>query len=397
MDPIPDPTQNSASGLSFVTNTPAPPGTLFFPSPSNIHQGGEGEFIPNGTGGIPASTTLSIIATIMANNTGPQSWTGNVPGNPALNLPFSIQVNTCPSITAGTAAFSGCSNSLTGNLNPFVTGGSPPYTFSAAGTSTCPGTTIDIFGNFSFTAPTGFSGPCSFQYSVFDSFGCTSPIGTVFLTVREGPTAIPSLLITCENQSFIGGTLGVSGGTPPYTFAIVTNGAKDTATITNSATGTFNYVPNLNATGADSFTFQVTDSTGCVSDIATVNVTINVNPTTSTASLTGCVNGSLTGNNSFVTGANPPFTFGPTGSPVGGTVTINPSGLFNFTTSPGFSGPGSFEYQVTDTNGCVGTGLVDVTVSLPIAGNTAVSDCVNGSISGSLASLVTFWIPSLYL
>lgn len=61
------------------------------------------------------------------------------------------------------------------------------------------------------------------------------------------------------------------------TFSIVTNGNKGVATITDSATGDYDYDPGLNETGNDSFTFKVND--GSVdSNTATVSVTINDTP-----------------------------------------------------------------------------------------------------------------------
>src|SRR5205814_8439930 len=57
------------------------------------------------------------------------------------------------------------------------------------------------------------------------------------------------------------------------TYAIVTNGTKGTATITNPATGAFTYTPAANAHGPDSFTFTARDAS-LVSNTATVSITI---------------------------------------------------------------------------------------------------------------------------
>ena len=102
----------------------------------------------------------------MANSAGPQSWTGTVPGNPALGLPFNMNIISCPTITAGNTAVTGCSNFMSGNLQPLVIGGSGPYSFSQTGVSTCTGITLNASGIFSYNAATGFTGPCSFNYSV---------------------------------------------------------------------------------------------------------------------------------------------------------------------------------------------------------------------------------------
>ena len=58
IDPIPDPTQGSAPGLSFVSNTPAPAGTIFSPTGS-AGNGGEGFFI--GTVGFREALFLPLL------------------------------------------------------------------------------------------------------------------------------------------------------------------------------------------------------------------------------------------------------------------------------------------------------------------------------------------------
>src|SRR2546425_6008437 len=57
------------------------------------------------------------------------------------------------------------------------------------------------------------------------------------------------------------------------TYAIVTNGTKGTATITNAVTGAFTYTPNANANGADTITFKARDA-ALDSNVATVSITI---------------------------------------------------------------------------------------------------------------------------
>lgn len=57
------------------------------------------------------------------------------------------------------------------------------------------------------------------------------------------------------------------------TFAIVANGTKGTAMMTNSSAGTYRYVPKPGHTGADTFTFRVTDGQA-MSNTGTITVTI---------------------------------------------------------------------------------------------------------------------------
>ncbi len=388
--PLPDPTQGSAPGLSFISNTTPPAGTTFS-STAPTGDGGKGQFFAP-ISGVPPSTTYSVTATIGATATGTQSWTGNVPGNPALNLPITILVNSCPSITAATAAFSGCSNFVSGNLSPYVTGGTPPYTFAETGTLTCTGASLSPSGTISYTAPTGFTGPCQLQYSVTDSFGCTSPIGTVFLSPNQAATAVNGSGFTCENVP-LSGTLAATGGVEPYTFAIVTNGTLGTAVITNPTTGAFTYTPLSNMFGTDTFTFHVTDPAGCVSNIATETITINENPIPTNTVVNDCVNGNVTGSLAgLVTGGRPPYTFSPTGSSIGGTVSISTGGNFSFTAATGFTGDGRFFYQATDSSGCIAIGIVGVNVASPSASGATGRLC-SSATAGNLSNFVTGGFP----
>ena len=183
--------------------------------------------------------------------------------------------------------------------------------------------------------------------------GCTSSIGTVTLSANQGANAVDGSASTCENETLIGGVLGVTGGVPPYTFVIVTNGTLGTAVITNPTTGTFNYTPDPDAFGTDFFTFQVTDSSGIVCNTGTETITIGQNPTTIDFGVSGCADQTTEGDlNQFVITGLPPFTFAATGATVGGAVTVSSTGLFTFTPTPGFSGQANFGYQVTGANGC---------------------------------------------
>ena len=99
-----------------------------------------------------------------------------------------------------------------------------------------------------------------------------------FGVYRADPNSMPSAtngtLAVVENTT-AGGTLVASDPAGlPLTFAIQSNGTKGTATITNAATGAYVYTPGVNAIGADSFTFWVSNGSQ-VSNVATIAVAIN--------------------------------------------------------------------------------------------------------------------------
>lgn len=396
LDLIPDSSQPQAAGLDYLGNDGVPAGTLLFTAGSQLNAGGMGGLITS-SGPVPPETSYVLTMNILPTITGMQNYTAMIQSQVNVFLPLTMDVVSCPTITAGDASFTGCTNFLTGSLLPFVTGGVEPYTFTQAGVSTCDGVSFVLGstgGAFIYTPPTGFTGTCSFQYAVSDTNGCTSALGTVTLSTVVGVIANDGVASTCENNNIIGGTLSASGGTPPYTFAIVTNGTLGTAIITDPTNGIFNYLPDPDTFGIDSFTFQVTDSTGCVSNIGTVTITLNQTPITSNEQINDCVNTPTSGNLSeLVSGGNPPYTFGSTGVQIGGTVTIDGAGNYTFVPNIDFSGSGQFGYQVSDSNGCFSSGIVDVTIASPSAGGTAVNTCFDVPISGDLSSLATGGFP----
>ncbi len=377
-------------GLSFVGYNNIYFGeTVFDPTrPCAICLGGTGSYTVDGST-IPGNTTYYVTQTILPIATGLQQYSAVVNENPPAEVgPLFINVIPCPTILASNASFTGCGDVINGNLLPFVSGGSGPLSFTQAGTTTCDGKVVltNDFGLFTYTA-SGATGSCTFQYEAFDINDCFSNIATVTVLANQGASANNGAASTCENTS-VSGTLTATGGTPPYSFAIVTNGALGTATITNAATGAFTYVPNHNAFGVDTFTFSVTDQ-GCTSAPATITITIDEGPSGLPASATGCFNTAVHGNLlPFVTGGTSPFTFGATGSASGGAVVIGATGPYTFTPTAGFSGAGGFSYQITDTNSCIGTGAVRVFIDNLVALSGAVDSC-NDTITASLTSFVS--------
>ena len=387
LDIVPSTQAGYDPGLVFVSNTPAPPGTTFNPAlPSDLDMGGMGAFEVTGITIVP-STTYQVTQTILATIPGPQTYTAVVVSNPNVLLTVDIDVVTCPSITGTDESITSCNNTVTGSLESLIIGGSGPYIFFETGIPSCGAVTISPSGAFLYTAPAGFTGPCSFEYFALDINGCPSSTGLITITANQGPIAEDGTGFTCENTDFVG-TLAAINGTPPYHFSIITNGSSGLAIITDSTTGAFVYLPNANVFGTDSFTFQVTDSLSCTSNIATFTILISENPIASTTGISDCADSTVSGSLApLVTVGSPPYVFSSTGSQVGGTATVSSTGLYTFIPTAGFSGPGGFVYEVTDSVGCSATGAVDIFLDTLVAGSTGLSTCIN-SLSGSLQSFV---------
>jgi len=388
-DLIPDSSQPSAAGLSYQSNNGVPANTLFITTGSQLHEGGKGTLTVTASGGVGPSTDYSITMNILPTMTGLWGYTAAIVSNPNLALPFlGINVVACNPYTAANTGISSCNNAVAGNLSSLVTGGSGPYSFFETGTPSCGQVSIATNGSFLYTAPVGYTGPCTFEYYALDSNTCPSSTGVVTVTATGGPIAGNGSNATCENVSFVG-TLSASGGALPYTFSVVTNGTLGTATITNPTTGAFTYVPNANVFGSDFFTFHVIDANGCISNLATYAIVIHQSPIASSTGIGECASNPISGSlSSLVSAGTPPYSFASTGPLVGGTATVSSAGLYTFTPAAGFSGLGSFGYEVTDSQGCNAAGIIDVSVGSLDAISTSLSTCLSGT-SGSLQSLVS--------
>ena len=96
----------------------------------------------------------------------------------------------------------------------------------------------------------------------------------------DPPTLSPLDYTTDEDTPFTttaadnlaSGAIDIDGGV--YTFAVATKPTKGNVTITNAATGDFTYTPNLNANGADSFTFVAKSGSTVVAGPQTASITI---------------------------------------------------------------------------------------------------------------------------
>jgi hypothetical protein len=137
-------------------------------------------------------------------------------------------------------------------------------------------------GEVTYTPNSNFFGSDSFTYTVADTNGAVSNVGTVDLTVNsvnDLPVANNDTVTTLENQAVVINVLDndsdVENEIDPTTVVIDTNPGSGTVSI-NSETGEITYTPNTDFSGSDSFRYTVEDVTGGISNIA--DVTVNVNP-----------------------------------------------------------------------------------------------------------------------
>jgi hypothetical protein len=139
-------------------------------------------------------------------------------------------------------------------------------------------------GTFDYTPVAFFNGTDIFTYTITDADGLTSDPVTVTLTitpVNDMPVAVDDSgtgFEGTEGASFTTADVTVNDSDPedgnvdPATVVVVDD--PTLGSLTNNGDGTFEYTPDANANGVDTFTYRVADSGGLLSDPATVTVTI---------------------------------------------------------------------------------------------------------------------------
>jgi photosystem II stability/assembly factor-like uncharacterized protein len=192
-------------------------------------------------------------------------------------------------------------------------------------------------------------------------------------------TAMPGSLVVFENST-ITGTLGASVMDPAgQLYAVVTRPAHGSVILTDPTqlTGGFKYVPAHGYLGTDSFTFDITNTFGVVSNTATESITVEIQPLTANAgSVSVKADGNVAGSLTASAPAGETYTFSLASNPAHGAVSLNArSGDFSYKPVVGYAGTDSFSFTVTQVGGS-GTSTaaesITVTDTAPTVGNTSI-------------------------
>ena len=165
--------------------------------------------------------------------------------------------------------------------------------------------------------------------------------------------------------------------------------APSNGNLTLNTDGSFEYVPNANFNGTDSFTYQANDGE-LNSEPATVTITVNsVNDTPEAVEDQYSVNENDTliieaadgvlGNDTDIDGDN--LTVVSNTEPSNGTLNIDSDGGFIYTPFVDFSGEDSFEYTISDGNGGTSTATVTIIVKEPPVFGSLESDTLDVGVT----------------
>jgi len=230
--------------------------------------------------------------------------------------------------------------------------------------------TFNPDGTFVYTPAANFNGTDSFTYTVSDGKGgtVTGTVSVNVAAVNDAPTTANSTAQTDEDSPLFGRVTAHDTDGDALSFALTANGAPAHGTVTLNADGTYAYTPAANYHGTDSFTYTVSDgnggtTTGTVTiEIASVNDAPTALPTDANGQEDApAITGQVAATD--VDGDALSFALASDGAPAHGTVTLNPDGSFSYTPAPNFNGSDSFAYEVSDGNGGVTRGVVNVMVA----------------------------------
>ncbi|WP_158507050.1 cadherin-like domain-containing protein, partial [Ruegeria atlantica] len=210
---------------------------------------------------------------------------------------------------------------------------------------------------------------------------------------NDPPDAVDDGLATDEDVALVinvAGDLLANDSDPegdPISLTGVTQPAN--GVLTDNGNGTYTYTPNAGFSGADSFTYTISD--GNSTDTATVNLTVNdTTPsndppdavddglaTDEDVALVINVAGDLLANDSDPEGD--PISLTGVTQPANGVLTDNGNGTYTYTPNAGFSGADSFTYTISDGNS-TDTATVNLTVngSAPAPAGLASDDFASG-------------------
>ncbi|MBJ7340761.1 Ig-like domain-containing protein [Mycolicibacterium sp.] len=241
-----------------------------------------------------------------------------------------------------------------------------PMTYELFGTPMNGTMVIDIDGSFTYTPKPDFNGVEYLTYQIKD--GTSYSQYTIYITVRpvnDAPVAKDHGYDTfwgvpvSDTVQYLGSDVDVA---ETLTFTVAKPGA---GTISMNPDGSFVYTPRTGFSGADVFTYRVTDATGA-SALGTITVNVaNVAPLTAD-DVYVVKNGNplqvSVGNGVLANDYDPgdTLTVVSNTTPSQGTVTMSPDGSFTYTPNVNAIDYDQFTYTMRDLAGLTATGRVTV-------------------------------------
>ena len=210
-------------------------------------------------------------------------------------------------------------------------------------------------GSFTYTPTAGYTGPDSFTYHASDGTSSSS-VATVSITVAApaAPVAKNDTGSASAGSPLNVSAPGVLGNDSGTGITVTAHTSPSHGTVSISANGAYIYTPSAGYSGADSFSYTITDA---ASQTASATVSLQVAPQAAPGQASGPLGQPITLQPPPPTGSGP-FTYQLIGTSLppaaDGTVVMNPAtGATTFTPASDFVGSVDVQYTVTDGTGNV--------------------------------------------
>jgi VCBS repeat-containing protein len=234
---------------------------------------------------------------------------------------------------------------------------------------------ISSYGSFIYTPNQDFHGSDSFSYYVIDTAGAASSTATVSLTitpVNDAPIAVDDFFTLNEDEMcFTGSVLGNDTDIDGDSLQVsITSSNTGNGYVSYLSGGYFQYTPNLNFSGGDSFSYQLSDGFGGTSSatvylwVTEVNDAPIASPDAYSVDEDGYLSVSAAGvlGNDTDADSSGPLTVFVQQGPQNGQLQMYLDGSFTYTPNANFHGTDSFGYQAYDYQ--TGSNTVTVTITV---------------------------------
>ncbi|MBI5281168.1 MAG: putative Ig domain-containing protein [Candidatus Solibacter usitatus] len=240
-----------------------------------------------------------------------------------------------------------------------ATGGTQPYTWAVTSGALPPGLTLAANGTIAGTPST--PGTFSFTVRASDSVGAQAT-RQLSLTISGGLGIATPALPNGSVGSAYSQALAASGGSPPYTWSVVTGGlvaGLPPPGLTLSAAGVLSGIPTT--TGVSSFNVRVVDSAARESfRNFTLTIGVGLLITTSPLLPNGAV-GTQYSQTLSASGGAAPYSWTVTGGALPPGITLTGLGLVSGV--PAAGGAFSFTARATDAVGATGTASFSLSIT----------------------------------
>ena len=228
---------------------------------------------------------------------------------------------------------------------------------------------VNADGTITYTPHTDFNGADTFTYTVADGQAGTDE-ATVTITVspvNDLPVAADDAATTDEETAVTVEVLANDTDVDGDALTVDDVTSPSHGTVKVNADGTITYTPNTNFTGADTFTYTVSDGAG---GTAEASVTVTVSPVNdlpvaaadaATTDEETAVTVHVLANDTDVDGDA--LTVDDVTSPAHGTVKVNADGTITYTPHTDFNGADTFTYIVSDGHDGTDEATVSITVT----------------------------------